>query len=322
MILGLGCAVSATCVFFLIRRVDVVSVMHSLRTVGWGSWLGAATIYVIAFIPRTLRWQLMLAPSGRFRFADLWRCIILGHTGNNLLPFRAGELVRAVVFNRLTGTSTATGFGSVMAERLLDGFTIVLILAGVLASSASLATTPENLKPIYYVAALLSGAALIVLLCAWFATDTVVRCAQKLSPRLGAFAADAAKSVLFLRSPRLLMAVASLSLLVWLVEGSVFVALAHAIGVPSPITTGFLSLAVVNLGILIPSAPGYVGVFQAAAVLAFSALHRPEAEGVAFGILVHSAQFLPLTLIGLILAIPFWTALAWAIRQPAPSPHA
>lgn len=309
-----GCCISAFCLVWLSRRVDLGAVRRTIVSAGPGAWCAASVIYLGGFLPRALRWRLMLLPAGRFRVTDLWRCIILGYTGNNLFPFRLGEVIRAATFSRLTGASCAIGLASVVAERLLDGMTLVLLLFVVLLGSTSAGIALAGLRTIYLGAGLIVTAGLAAFACAWFAADAAVRTAGRVSPRLGRLAANCVTSARFLRDPRIFATIAVLSLFIWMIEGSMFVVIAAALGLPSPVAVGFLSLVVINLGILIPSAPGYIGIFQAAAILSFVALRQPESQGLAFGILVHSAQFIPLTLLGLTLAVPLWGTLPTAAR--------
>lgn len=261
----------------------------------------------------------MLKPIGRFSFHDLWRCVVLGYAGNNILPFRLGEIVRAMAFKLLTGAPSSTGLASVLAERLLDGLTLVTIF-GLMLLGIAAPETNSLLRPIYWGGVILAVGGIGILGGSLVMADPLVALAHRVSPRLGHLSARLAEAVAFLRSPPTCLVVLALSLGVWMIEGSMFVLLAWSLELPSPFTVGFLSLAVVNLGILLPAAPGYIGVFQIAAVAAFSVLGLPKSEGLAFGLLVHSAQFFPLTLLGLVVAAPMWTGLVRLVKRPANTP--
>jgi hypothetical protein len=66
---------------------------------------------------------------------------------------------------------------------------------------------------------------------------------------------------------------------------------------------GYTCLAVVSFGSLVPSSPGYVGVFEAMMVLALALFRVPEEQALAAGVLIHVCQFVPVTLWGLILVL-------------------
>ncbi|HYY89272.1 MAG TPA: lysylphosphatidylglycerol synthase domain-containing protein, partial [Chloroflexota bacterium] len=51
-------------------------------------------------------------------------------------------------------------------------------------------------------------------------------------------------------------------------------------------------------GVSIPAAPGYVGVFHYAAVLALGMFDVPRSASVGYAILLHAVQVIPITLVG------------------------
>jgi uncharacterized membrane protein YbhN (UPF0104 family) len=57
-------------------------------------------------------------------------------------------------------------------------------------------------------------------------------------------------------------------------------------------------LAFVGVSVSLPSAPGFVGVFHAAAVLALGIFGVPRAEGLGYALVLHAVQYVPVTLEG------------------------
>jgi len=95
-----------------------------------------------------------------------------------------------------------------------------------------------------------------------------------------------------------------LSVLIWSLEGLVFVFGIKAIGInDSIILMGIIALCIVNFGILVPSSPGYIGVFQAAVIIALSLFGISSADSLAAAIIIHSCQFFPITILGLIIIL-------------------
>ena len=94
----------------------------------------------------------------------------------------------------------------------------------------------------------------------------------------------------------------SLSILIWILEGFVFILGLYSVGLTNSILfVGFITLCVVNFGILIPSAPGYIGVFQAVFILVLTTFGVSESNSLAAAIIIHSCQFFPVTLMGFFL---------------------
>jgi uncharacterized membrane protein YbhN (UPF0104 family) len=61
-----------------------------------------------------------------------------------------------------------------------------------------------------------------------------------------------------------------------------------------------LLLAVLNLGSLVPSSPGYAGTYHLLAVAVLSAFAIKKAEALSFALVFHAAWFIPQTLLGFV----------------------
>ncbi|OGP64584.1 MAG: hypothetical protein A3K22_03250 [Deltaproteobacteria bacterium RBG_16_42_7] len=58
--------------------------------------------------------------------------------------------------------------------------------------------------------------------------------------------------------------------------------------------------ALLNMGLLIPSSPGYVGVYQFLLVYLLSIFNIPKYEGFAVSILLHASWYVPYNVLGFI----------------------
>ena len=81
---------------------------------------------MVGFVLRTIRWRLMY--TGKVSFSNSLTSIILCYAGNNLLPFRGGELLRIVYFSKIENQSKINVTTSLLSEKLLDIFSILLLL--------------------------------------------------------------------------------------------------------------------------------------------------------------------------------------------------
>jgi uncharacterized membrane protein YbhN (UPF0104 family) len=75
----------------------------------------------------------------------------------------------------------------------------------------------------------------------------------------------------------------------------------------------------VGLGVSLPSSPGFVGIIQAATVLALSFFGVPRADALSFSLLLHASQFVPVTVWGLALLVVEHVSLSAASQRPAVS---
>ena len=81
-----------------------------------------------------------------------------------------------------------------------------------------------------------------------------------------------------------------------------------------PVSAALCVLAFIGLGVSLPSSPGFIGVFQAATVLALSVFGVDKVDALGFSLLLHASQFIPVTLWGLLLLVVEHVSLTDATR--------
>ena len=86
----------------------------------------------------------------------------------------------------------------------------------------------------------------------------------------------------------------------WIVTSFSFWIATLAFDLDLPVSAGILILTAVGLSLVLPAAPGALGVFEAAVVLALSAYDVPRAEAVSFAFALHALNFFPYLLSGVI----------------------
>jgi uncharacterized protein (TIRG00374 family) len=261
-----------------------------------------------SYLLRTLRWKRILGPVRTLSFRTLVSVVFIGFMANNLLPARMGELVRAYALGQKTGLSKSLGLATILVERLCDGLTLVLVL-GVIALAMPL---PPLVREVGIVASLVFfavGAGIVLVLAGGDRVRCLlVRASQSLPERLSRpieRKADAFVAGLrTVQGGRQLAVIAGWSILVWSVEATTYLLVLRSFGPPRlhgpPVLAALLMMAMVNLGTLIPSAPGYVGAYQFFGVLALGAVGVPGGVALAIAIVAHAAQWVTVTVIGLL----------------------
>jgi uncharacterized protein (TIRG00374 family) len=101
-----------------------------------------------------------------------------------------------------------------------------------------------------------------------------------------------------LRSPREALMVFITSVVIWLLETGKYWFVMHAF----PFQVSFFALmlmnGIVNLATTIPSAPGYVGTFDAPGIAVLTAYNVDKAVAAAYTLVLHVALWVPITLLG------------------------
>ena len=85
-------------------------------------------LLIISVVIRSKRWQYILKPVEHIPLHPLFASTMIGYFGNSILFFRLGELLRAYSVSVGRTLTVSQAFGTVMLERIIDAFTVVIIL--------------------------------------------------------------------------------------------------------------------------------------------------------------------------------------------------
>jgi hypothetical protein len=88
------------------------------------------------------------------------------------------------------------------------------------------------------------------------------------------------------------------SLFAWACAFAINFFLLKALHIDAPPAVAVLVTCTTNLAMLIPSSPGYIGVFHLAATLSLVPFNVDEARALSFAIVAHLVNVLPVSLLG------------------------
>ena len=241
------------------------------------------------------RWNTLLTPVARLPFWRTVQAIYIGLFANEVLPLRTGELIRCYLLAHWNNLRLSVSFASAAVERIIDGFWMVLafvIIAAFLKLPGYMVDFVQILAALLIVCAIVLG---YVIVHKQHAHDL---CAgeplgQHAAPPGGRAAHDGAAGATFSRTiliSLLYLAVQALS--VW--------ALMRAYGLDLSVWAAAGVITVVRFGTVIPNAPGNVGLFQAATVLALTLFEVEKNDAKTFSFVMFFALTLPLLVGGAI----------------------
>jgi len=297
---ALGWLLSAGAVLYVVLGIDWSNVGSALASVPPAALASAAAIYLLTFAVRGLRWADLLRGPIRGRVAPASASFLIGFAANHVFPARLGDIVRAFALRRLTGVPVATGLSSVFVERVVDGLVVVGIGVAALALTPPDSTWARPMLALFGVgfAAALVGCALAVVAAAhpgfsarWLRRPHVERVVRRVTDGLRA-----------VTDPLRLLRVLTLTVGIWLVELAVYVVLARALAIDLPAAALSGVMVGLTLGLVAPSAPAFVGVFEGLVVAGLAAYGVDEGRALAFAITLHAIHGVPGTLIGVLLA--------------------
>lgn len=306
----LGIVITIVFLVLAFRQVNFAELFNALSTANYLLILPALVLWLFGYMARTVRWRAILADARAGSMVDLFGVLMVGFATNNLLPARLGEFARAYLLRRRTGLRKSFVLASIFLERVFDGLALVAII--LLLSTSTLVSLPDWGQQVEWVAtALFVGVAACIAILLYrheFAGRVVAFVAQPLPTRISTFAVGAFGSFVNglspMRRPSVVLSTSLLSIVVWAIEWAAYVSVASAFNLgltPVELATACaFMLVVVNLGIMLPAAPGYVGTFQFFAVSALAVWGVPHEPALAVAIVAHLTQYVLVTSIGLV----------------------
>ena len=258
----LGLAVGAVALGLALRDVDPAGVAAAFARAGVGTIALGAIVHVAVMVVYALRWRLLLGRPD-LPLDRTVGVVGLGYLANYTLPGRPGELVRAGLMRGLAGVPLALGLASLLLEKVLDGVTIL--------GSALVYSLIGELPPLLR-GSVLVGAGTFALAGALLALVGVVPAGRLPLPHWARERlAEVGGPVRGLASPRALAPLVLLGAVIWLGIVAQQGMLCLAVGLAPEPRAWLLLYAALGLASVVPGAPGYVGTYQLAAVLALGA---------------------------------------------------
>jgi uncharacterized protein (TIRG00374 family) len=304
-LLGIGLTVVFLGLAFY--RIDLSELLDALRSANYTLMAPAALCTLLGYVLRTARWQLILTQSVQIRFPTLFGILMIGFATNNLVPARLGELARAYLGRQRTGVRKTYFIATIFLERVFDGMVLILILFA-LSTRWKLPSWGQEVQLVSTLIFIGFAAAVALILARQqLAARLLHRISGNLPERIGFWLISAFEIFLMglesMRKLQRVSMVAAISCTIWMLEGLSYYLLALGFELPlnavDLVAAIALLLVMVNLGIMIPSAPGYVGTFQFFAVAALSVFDVPRETGLALAVVSHVMQYVLVTVIGL-----------------------
>jgi glycosyltransferase 2 family protein len=308
---ALGVALSVAALWWTLRGIDFGSVLGHIR----GSdplMLVVMMVAATAIFPlRARRWRPILhsvAPD--LPLGPLWRSTAIGMMVSNVVPARAGELARAYALTRETArVPFSAAFASVAVDRVFDATVVLLLMLVAALDPGFIGGTVvggQSATRVIGGGAVFAGGVLAVLYVMARFPDTVVRAydvvTRRLSPRLQRRGSDVLRTFVsglgVLRRPAQFGEVLWWTLLHWLLNAVAFWLGFLAVGIDAPFTAALFLQGLIAIGVALPSAPGFFGVFEFFAKEGLTLYGVPDDLAVAWAITFHFLSFVPITVIG------------------------
>lgn len=308
----LGLLISLLFLWWALRGLGLAEVWEVMRQARYAWLIPGVAVYFLAVWARAWRWHYLLRPLKAISTRTMFPIVCIGYMGNNIYPARAGELLRAYVLRRREAVPISASLATILVERVFDGVVMLGFvflnlgeLSGLKGSSGFVGSIEQ--VAIWGAVIFLAAVAVFLLMAAmpqrsarwigWFVDRLLpVRSRAPFHGFVDRFLGGLAS----LRSPADVIMVLVTSAVIWLLETGKYWFVMHAF----PFEVSFFALmlmnGIVNLTTTLPSAPGYVGTFDAPGIALLEAYGVTREVAAGYTLVLHAALWLPITLLGAI----------------------
>ncbi len=309
LLLAVGLVVTVGAMYLALRGVALDDTADALADSNL-LWLAPSlAVFAVGVWLRGLRWWALFAADGRPPLGEVTRALLVGYFFNNILPARAGEAARVISLHARTRTPRAETIGTVVAERLFDVLALLIIL---------FAAYPWLPAISWLRAAAIFGAVVVVVLAGivlalvryderaihWLLSPLRRIRREGFAERVELAAINATRGLVAIRDPRIAARSLALTILSWVVLSFSYWILMQGFSLHVAFVAGLLVTITINMGLVLPSSPAAIGVFEAATVIALTAFDVPNSEALSYALVLHLLNLVPFLVAGAVLLGP------------------
>jgi uncharacterized protein (TIRG00374 family) len=305
---AVGLPVSAVFLFLAVRGADLGTVWTTLGHVRLAPVLGAVACIGLVYWLQAARWRRIADTRlGQRRFFEM---VVAGVAVNNVLPGRVGDILRARWVSQ-GAFSGGRGLATVVLDRGFD----ILALVTFLLASLPLVTDQGWVDRIVVGSVLVLLALLVLLTAARSYTRRRPRSRRSHRGLPRRFVRDTLEGLSDPLSVERGLVWFGLSVAAWSAWALAAILVGRSVGVELSLVDAVFVTAALNLGVAIPSSPGFVGTYQWLGVSALALFGIEREAGLAFAIVMQAVWYVPTTIVGAFFLLSHARG-AWA--SPAP----
>lgn len=302
-------ALAAVFLYFSLRGIEWKQVGETMTHANLALVLGVMVINSVGLFLRSYRWRVLLSAEQKVSVPLAFWATAAGYLGNNVLPARAGEVVRTLMISSRTGMSRAFVLTTALAERMVDAITLITISAGILLIVPIQAGwLMKGARPFAVLG--LSGVAAIVLLPLfenfWFRILGRLPVPEGLRGTVETILRHVLAGIRSFHDSGRLAKFLALTAVIWMGDGIITILGARSLSITIGLPVALLLVAGLGLGSALPSTPGYVGIYQFVAVSILTPFGYSKTEAIAYILLFQAINYV---------VILFWGLLGMAQRK-------
>lgn len=303
----IGFIISVLGLWYALHEFNWSDFVAVLREVNYWYLLGAMIIQFFAVWLRALRWKWLLIPIKDVNISPLFDATMIGYFGNNVLPLRMGELLKAYVVSNKFQLSTSKILGTLIVDRILDLIALVVFAIFFLFNS-SLLNISQWIVIVSIIITIIVFSGLIYLGRKKPDSEKIKQKYTVFNSKIGSklfhILSNLFSGLTVLNKTPKKFGVYGFITVLWFFYFLSFVFMAMAVNLPLKLMDIGVLYVMLTIAISIPAAPGYVGTYHATCVAVLTNFYNIDiAASQAFAIISHATVFIPFVVVGAIIFV-------------------
>ena len=301
----IGIAISLVFLWIALRGIHFGEVWQNLRGASYGWLIPTVLAYFVTVGLRAWRWQVLIKPIKAVSWWHLCGIVALGYLGNSIYPFRIGELLRVLLLNQWEEVPVSSGLATLLVERVFDGISVLVLVFGALLLVPL--PIPEMKNLVIITSALFFGLLAVFLVMAflpkqalWLVNMAAAWLPERLGKPLIGVAGSFLEGLAALRSSKPVLILLVSSVLIWIFEAAKFWFVMQAFPFDVGVVILAMTVGIVNLASILPSAPGFVGTFDLPIITMLKLYGVQDALATAYTLVLHTTLWLSATVFGVV----------------------
>ncbi|MDD3807055.1 MAG: lysylphosphatidylglycerol synthase transmembrane domain-containing protein [Candidatus Marinimicrobia bacterium] len=291
-----GILISGIALYYTLKGLNWKTVREGFSTISLPWYFVATGVIILTLWVRAYRWTFFLKNHGRLSIYTLHKGVAIGYFGNNVFPFRLGELLRAYATSRLTGLSVPHLFSTILLERVVDVFSFFFFLLAI----SLITPLPEWAGNSRFFLALILVLILLTFIFYHKYRQRITDYMNSKTSRFWIIVGQLHEGLCVIFDMKYRFYVFFLSLVLWTLYGSIFWFGFKMFDMDLGLLPAAILLATTSFAISVPSIPGYVGTYHIAVVQTLMLYKIDKSFAFTYAVVVHLVGFIALTLLGLI----------------------
>ncbi|MCX5815945.1 MAG: lysylphosphatidylglycerol synthase transmembrane domain-containing protein [Proteobacteria bacterium] len=293
-----GFIISIILLYFSLKDINASAILETLKKTDYRLVFIPLLFIAVSIMLSSFKWQRI--SGGNVKFSDTFVSLMIGLFVNNVLPARIGEIVKGYVLSKRRGVSFTYALSTVFIDRIFDLVGLLFIILLFFPKHS----LPVRVSQAIYI--LVSLLALCIILIIVFSREKFANVvSEKLHKIKKPVFAKFAKRIIEIQgnlkriqSPLNIILFIAIAFLQWLSMSTALYFVTLTLGVKISFIYVPFVCALLNMGLAIPSSPGYIGVYQFLLVYILSIFGVPKHEGFTVSVLFHALWYIPYNLIG------------------------